>query len=289
MPRKKTQKLVHLDIDELARKDEIRKENDSSLGGILKAKRLKKKWEIEDVARKLRIKPVYLEALEQGHYYAFPARSYGVGFLRSYARLLDLDPDKMTALFNQETNDEKEQPLDMLVMEKHFSLPSFKLILAVFCLFIGIYFIWYGIAISYYPDFLKQKELPAEPVVIEPVSEVTEAVPVVAEEIKKEEPKKEKVIEKIAEEVFSAPAALVATDTVWVGLKNITTGKMLVSKKFLKNESFIPETPIVELAVSTGRPKLLDLYINGQKVKTFGRETNLPLAGFAESAETTKE
>ena len=38
MPRKKTQKLVHLDIDELARKDEIRKENDSSLGGILKAK-----------------------------------------------------------------------------------------------------------------------------------------------------------------------------------------------------------------------------------------------------------
>ena len=38
-------------------------------------------------------------------------------------------------------------------------------------------------------------------------------------------------------------------------------------KQFLKNESFIPETPLNELAISTGRPKLLDLYINGKKVE----------------------
>ncbi len=282
MPRKKTQKLVHLDIDELTRKDETQKEADSSLGGILKAKRQKKKWEIEDVSRKLRIKPVYLEALEQGHYYAFPARSYGIGFLRSYAKLLDLDQDKMTDLFNQETNDEKEQPLDMLVMEKHFSLPSFKFVCGIFCLIVGLYLIWYGLALGYYPNVLNQVNLPTEPVVIESVPEVIEEVPVVAEEIKKEEVQKEKVIEKIADEVSFAPVALVATDTVWVGLKNIATGKVLVSKKFIKNESFIPETPLNELAVSTGRPKLLDLYIGGKKVKTFGRETWLPLAGFAD-------
>ena len=65
----------------------------------------------------------------------------------------------------------------------------------------------------------------------------------------------------------------------------------MVSKKFLKNESFIPETPLTELAISTGRPKALDLYINGEKVKTFGRETWLPLAGFVPetSAEEKKE
>ena len=209
-------------------------------------------------------------------------------FLRSYAKLLDLDPDKLTDMFNQETNDEKEQPLDMLVMEKHFSLPSFKLIFAVFCLIIGLYFIWYGIAVNYYPETLEQVKLPAEPVVIEPVPEVKEEVPVVAEEIKKEEVQKEKVIEKVDDSVFSAPVAFVATNTVWVGLKNITTGKVLVSKKFVKNECFIPETPISELAVSTGRPKLLDLYILGKKVKTFDRETWLPLTGFADIS-TEKE
>ena len=138
MPKKKTQKLVHLDIDELAHKTEVDKEDNTSLGGLLRAKRIKKKWEIDDVARKLRIKPVYLEALEQGHYYAFPARSYGVGFLRSYSKLLDLDPDKMIALFNHETNGDKEQPIDMLVMEKHFSLPSFRFVFCIFCFIFGI-------------------------------------------------------------------------------------------------------------------------------------------------------
>ena len=291
MPKKKTQKLVHLDIDELTHKSSVSAKDDTSLGGILKSKRLKKKWEIEDVANKLRIKPIYLEALEQGHYYAFPARSYGVGFLRSYSKLLDLDPDKMTDLFNKETNDVKEQPLDMLVIEKHFSLPSFKIIFCVLCLIFGLYLVWYGLAIKYYPNTLKISKLPAEPVVIEPVPEVKEEVPVVAEEVKKEAlQQEEKTVEQIDVAVSTAPVAFVATNAVWVGLKNTTTGKVLVSKKFIKNESFIPETPLTELAVSTGRPKLLDLYINGKKVKTFERENWLPLAGFLEApSEENKE
>ena len=286
MPNKKTQKLVHLDIDELAHTTPVAKEDDdTSLGGMLRAKRLKKKWEIEDVARKLRIKPIYLEALEQGHYYAFPARSYGVGFLRSYSKLLDLDPDKMTALFNQETSDEKEQPIDMLVVEKHFSLPSFKFIFAVFCLIFGLYLIWYGIAMGYYKDLLNQKIWPAlfEKESIKSEESLPEVVPApVAEEVQLEP--EEVSEEEPAEQI---EVALVATDTVWVGLKNTTTGEILVSKQFVKNERFMPETSINELAVSTGRPKLLDLYINGDKVHTFGRETWLPLAPFAEALHKT--
>ena len=292
MPRKKTQKLVHLDIEKMANESVEKKlPKEDSLGAILRAKRIRKKWEIEDVARRLKIKPVYLEALEQGHYYAFPARSYGVGFLRSYSRLMDLDPDKMTALFNQESSDIKEQPLDMLVMEKHFSFPSLKLLFCICLLIFGVYFILYAIAINYYPDMFKAVELPKEPQIIETVSESDseEVVPVVAEEIKQPEVQKKEGFEKISDVVYSSPAALVATDTVWVGLKNTVTGKVLVSKKFVKNESFIPETPLAELAVSTGRPKLLVLYVNGKKVKTFGREIDLPLATFAEIPEEAKK
>lgn len=91
-----------------------------------------------------------------------------------------------------------------------------------------------------------------------------------------------KEIKKVDEVIFSVPVALVATDTVWVALKNMTTEKVLVSKKFIRNESFIPEIPLIELAVSTGLPKRLDLYINGKKVKTFDKEKWLPLAEFAE-------
>ena len=283
MPRKKTQKLVHLDIDKLARKEEpSEKEESSSLGGMLKARRLKKKWEIEDVSRRLRIKPIYLEALEQGHYYVFPARSYGVGFLRSYSKLLDLNVDEMTALFNQETTDIKEQPLDMLVVKKHFSLPSFRFLFILIFLALGIYFIWYGFSLEFYsPKFLL--EVPSKPEVIEATPTAEVSVPVVEQGSKETSSTEEKKIEEVSSNVSSAPVAFVATNTVWVGLKNTTTGKILVSKKFIKNESFIPETPLAELAVSTGRPKLLDLYVNGKKVKTFDRETWLPLAGFAEN------
>ena len=100
------------------------------------------------------------------------------------------------------------------------------------------------------------------------------------QEVKADEEKKAE--ESVLGKVGTASVALVATNTVWVGLKNLTTGKMIVSKKFQKDEVFTPETPLNELALSTGRPKALDLYINGVKVKTFGRETSLPLAGFSE-------
>ena len=292
MPRKKTEKLVHLDVEALIQKDstleKASKEN-SSLGELLKARRVKKKWEIEDVARKLKIKPIYLEALEQGHYYAFPARSYGIGFLRSYSKLLDLNSDEMISLFNQETNDVKEQPLDMLVMEKHFTLPSTKLILIIVFFIIGIYSVWSGIAIHYYPDnfekfesFFHSEKGPVAQT--EPGNEITLSP---AQDLEVEQAEK-KIEENVPEKVVLAPVAFIATKTVWVGLKNLTTGKMIVSKKFQENESFTPETPLSELAVSTGRPKALDLYINGKKVKTFERETSLPLAGFIEVPEENK-
>ena len=289
MPRKKTEKLVHLDMEALTKKeasDNTSKEN-TSLGGLLRARRIKKKWEIEDVARKLRIKPIYLEALEQGHYYAFPARSYGVGFLRSYSKILDLNSDDMIALFNQETNDVKEQPLDMLVMEKHFTLPSFKLLIFIVFLISGIYFVWSGIAIHYYPGGIEQFE------VIPQLEEKEEPAPQAEEkeesalsstsDVKPEQEEKKTEEEDISKKIGSAPVAFVATNTVWVGLKNVKTEKMIVSKKFQKDEIFTPETSLEDLALSTGRPKALDLYVNGKKVKTFGRETSLPLAGFSEA------
>lgn len=295
MPRKKSEKLVHLDMEALAQKeptsvsDKGSKEGPSSLGEVLKARRTKKRWEIEDVARKLRIKPIYLEALEQGHYYAFPARSYGIGFLRSYSKLLDLNSDEMISLFNQETNDVKEQPLDMLVVEKHFTLPSVKLLLILLFLVAGIYSVWCGVAMHYYSNGLEQFEifsLSQESSLVQTEEQVEAVTPSVQEVKVEQEEKKEEVSGKLE----TSPVAFVATNTVWVGLKNLTTGKMIVSKKFQKDEVFTPETPLEELAVSTGRPKALDLYIKGEKVKTFGRETSLPLAGFTEaSTEKTTE
>ena len=153
MPKKKKETLVHLDIAELTKKpsNETEIPKDQSLGDILFNARKKKHLDIEDISTTLCIKPIYIEALEKGHYYVFPARAYTVGFLRTYAQFLKLDTDEILQLFYQETTDTKEEPMDMLVIEKKMALPSKKTLAIVIAIFIAFYVIWYLIAKSYSP------------------------------------------------------------------------------------------------------------------------------------------
>jgi len=63
----------------------------SGLGRVLKRARVSQGYEIPDVARTLRIRPEYLEALEEGDHTRLPGRVYAIGFVRSYATFLGLD------------------------------------------------------------------------------------------------------------------------------------------------------------------------------------------------------
>lgn len=68
-----------------------------SLGAELRATRLKLGVEVKDASRVTKIKPEYLEALEEGRLDALPGRTYVIGFLRSYAAFLQLDSAAMVA------------------------------------------------------------------------------------------------------------------------------------------------------------------------------------------------
>ena len=141
MPRKKKETLVHLDMDELTKATPTIQDNVAAqtLGDILKKERQKKHWDIADVSKASCIKSIYIEALEKGHYYIFPAKAYAIGFLRTYAKMLKLNPEEMVALYHQETSDDKEEPLDMLVIEKKAALPSKKTLILVVLVLIVFY------------------------------------------------------------------------------------------------------------------------------------------------------
>jgi cytoskeleton protein RodZ len=62
------------------------------LGRALKRARLALGHDISDVAATLRIRPEYLEALEEGNHARLPGRVYAIGFVRSYSTYLGLDP-----------------------------------------------------------------------------------------------------------------------------------------------------------------------------------------------------
>lgn len=70
------------------------------LGERFRAAREARGASLSDVAEQIRIRSVYLAAIEEGNWAAIGAPVYIRGFLRTYARYLKLDPEEAVAEFN---------------------------------------------------------------------------------------------------------------------------------------------------------------------------------------------
>jgi cytoskeleton protein RodZ len=105
-------KVTHLSLDErgaLSRKRihlrEISGDADAPLetvGQDLRAARLRRGDDLATVSRALKIRRDHLEALEEDRFEALPGRAYAVGFVRSYADYLGLDPLQCVERFKGE-------------------------------------------------------------------------------------------------------------------------------------------------------------------------------------------
>lgn len=154
MPRKKKETLVHLDLETLSKETGTKKVKvsetvDASLGGILRQAREKKKLSTAQIAKKLCIKEIYLDALEQGHYYVFPGLAYGIGFLRTYAQFLDLDANEMVEKFHADTSSIKVEPMEMPIPQNANLIPSGRTIFKGLAALITLYLVWYiGVSLT---------------------------------------------------------------------------------------------------------------------------------------------
>jgi cytoskeleton protein RodZ len=72
---------------------------EGSPGGILSVARRAKRLEIPRVAGELRLTPETIEAIERDDYEKLPSPVFVGGYIRSYAKLLDIDPEPVLALF----------------------------------------------------------------------------------------------------------------------------------------------------------------------------------------------
>ncbi len=73
-----------------------------SLGEKLAKKRASLGYEIKDVERSIRIRANHLEYIENGEWEKLPPDVYVRGFLKSYAKFLRLNPDKVIVLYLKE-------------------------------------------------------------------------------------------------------------------------------------------------------------------------------------------
>ena len=77
-----------------------------SAGDKLKEARVKAGLTLDSAAARTRIRRDYLEALETMDSRGLPARAYAIGYLRTYARFLDLNPEAVVDQFKREVDTE---------------------------------------------------------------------------------------------------------------------------------------------------------------------------------------
>lgn len=84
------------------------------LGDILRREREKQGLSIQDVSNETSIRNVYIEAIEKGDYDSLPGDVYTKGFIRNYARALNIDSDSLLQQYNSERNiSAAVQPVDV--------------------------------------------------------------------------------------------------------------------------------------------------------------------------------
>ncbi len=76
----------------------------ATVGQLLRAERTRRGWEIVDVAKHLKIRRALLDAIEVGRHQDLPRGAYAIGFVRSYADLLELDSTELVRRFKQESS-----------------------------------------------------------------------------------------------------------------------------------------------------------------------------------------
>jgi cytoskeleton protein RodZ len=114
------------------------------VGDALRQRRQQLGLELGDVAASLRIRPAYLEALEQDRLHQLPAPVYVIGFLRSYADYLGLDGGEFVQRFKEASSGLTAKPdLSFSIRLGEESVPRGGALLVAMILAICGYGAWF--------------------------------------------------------------------------------------------------------------------------------------------------
>lgn len=116
------------------------------VGEDLREARLTLGASVEDMAEHLRINRRYIHALEEGRVKDLPGSAYAVGFVRSYASALGLDPDDAVRRFRDVTGGTTTKSGELVFPEPVPSrgMPAGALVAVGVVIAIGAYVAWFN-------------------------------------------------------------------------------------------------------------------------------------------------
>jgi cytoskeleton protein RodZ len=228
---------------------------------------------LEDAAAQLRINKRYLQALEEGRVKDLPGAAYAVGFVRSYATALGLDPDEAVRRFRDVSGTAVTKSGDLVFPEPvpRRGIPTGVLAALGLALAMGGYIAWYQWsgrgervvdAVPPLPPRLERaaegpvtQETPPAPV-IEPPAPAPAPAPVVAPPPPRIDPDKPRVV-------------IRAKGESWVQIRDNPGNRVLTDRVLRAGEIIeIPNRPGIVL--TTGKAESLDILVDGQDVDPFG-------------------
>ncbi len=116
-----------------------------SVGALLRRTRLAKKQDLRDVASYLCIRPLFLEAIEEGRRKELPGDTYAAGFVRSYAAYLGLDAEDIVAKYKAELNasaEARRASAERAEIESEDVMPGAKTILVSLLILLAGFGLW---------------------------------------------------------------------------------------------------------------------------------------------------
>lgn len=270
--------------------DEIILEAFREVGQILADARKEKNLTIWQVAAQIHIRQQYLADLEEGHLSDLPGRVYILGFIRTYARLLNLDGEELirrvSALPNL-PNYTRSQASIQMHAEEEPNFPVLMISAILIVLFaIGGYF------------FLKPADnvTPAEVATVEVLQPQSQEKEILAEEKpdqslqppvvvpplaipKTQVLKEETVIDKSAKPANKEPDAkaaipdlkkviLKAREPSWVEIRD-EAGRVSFMRVLQRGEEYVvPNKP--GCVINTGNAGGIDIFVGDQKLPSLG-------------------
>lgn len=201
----------------------------------------------EEVCAILRIPERHLVAIEAGDYAALPARTYAVGFSRSYAKVVGLDQAEIVSSVRSELN--VQEPVEQRRTVQTFEpgdparVPGGGL---VWLAALGIVAVLVAVFFFARPMLAPAAELPS-------IIETPSPAPVAAAPAPAPAPAAGTV-------VFTATAP-----KVWVKFTD-AAGNQLMQKELVQGESWTVPTDQPDVRLATVRPDALAITVNGQPV-----------------------
>jgi cytoskeleton protein RodZ len=221
----------------------------SGIGARLRQARTDKSLSLADVSARLRVSERHLKMIEDGEFADLPARTYAVGFTRSYARLVGVDEVQAVAdvrdILDSTQADRFRRVSSSFEPGDPARVPSAQLgwisALAVLLLLVGG-FMFYRSFFSpaeTLPPLAKETEAPAKP-----------AAPHVA----------------AVQPAVTGPVVFTSLeDGIWVKFYD-GQGRQLMQKQMNKGETYVVPADAQGPRLWTGRPDALSITVGGRPV-----------------------